>query len=132
MAKQNGNANSSLNGSEQEVQELKNRLMMLPEKAFDRELKKLPPVAIQELLAFTAQTTAQPKRRRAKKDAGDEAAPKPERTAASVRASLLKLYFDSLSERKHDRELKKLSSEDLHALVWVTAYQNAKKAKRKP
>ena len=131
MAKQNGSTNGSLNGSGQEMEALKNRLMLLPDKAFDRELKKLPPIAVQELLDFTAQANAQTKRRRAKKDAGAEPVPKPERTAASVRASLLKLYFDSLSERKHDRELKKLSSDDLHALVWVTAYQNAKKAKRK-
>jgi hypothetical protein len=132
MSNRNGNTNGSVNTNHQEMEALKNRLMMLPERAFDRELKKLPPVAVQELLAFTAQPTAPPKKRRAQKDTGVEDVTKPVRTAASVRASLLKLYFDSLSERKLDRELKKLSPEDLHVLVWVTAYQNAQKAKRKP
>ena len=131
MAKQNGVINGSHDESWQEAEALKSRLMMLPDKAFDRELKKLPPVAVQELLAFTVETDAQPKRPRVRKDAEAEPVPKPERTVASVRASLLKKYFDSLSERKHDSELKKLSLDDLHLLVWATAYENAQKNRKR-
>ena len=48
----------------------------------------------------------------------------------SDRLKALKEYFDSLDEETHDLELEKLSLDDLHALAWMTTYENHQKGKR--
>lgn len=44
-----------------------------------------------------------------------------------ARLQTLKEYFDSLDEETHDRELEKLSLDDLHSLAWMATYESYQK-----
>lgn len=46
-----------------------------------------------------------------------------------ARLKALKEYFDSLDEETHDRELEKLSLDDLHSLAWMATYESYQKGK---
>ena len=65
MTKQNGKANGSQNESWKDVEELKKRLDALSDKALDRELDKLTPVELHDLVTYTAYLNLKKRRRRA-------------------------------------------------------------------
>lgn len=109
------------------LHELYEYMESLSDKDFDKALKKLDRETIAALAAYM---TAQNARKGIRLDNNyvneNKPVSLPDKWAQALQ---LKERFDALDENTAEQELKKLSSDELHSLATVTAYQNSRRLK---